>query len=45
MLAVVIAWAMLATIITWTLGTSGWVAALLAAVPFVIWMYKRPEDF
>lgn len=45
MLAVFLAWLMLATILKMITTLSGWECGLLAAIPFAIWYIKRPEDF
>ena len=45
MLAVVLAWAMLAQVLVWTTTWNRWFIFVVSALPFVIWMYKRPQDF
>lgn len=45
MLAVVLAWAMLAQILILTTSWNRWLILVIAAIPFIMWMRKYPEDF
>lgn len=45
MLAVFFMWMMTATVLTWITVLPPWACAVLAAIPYVVWMYKRPQDF
>lgn len=45
MLAVFLAWLILATVLKMVTVLNGWVCGIIAAIPFVIWYVKRPEDF
>lgn len=45
MFAVVIAWLLLASVLNLVTIFPGWFCAIIAAIPFIIWYFKRPEDF
>lgn len=45
MLAVFLVWMMLASILKMVTVLDGWVCAIIAAIPFIVWYIKRPEDF
>lgn len=45
MLAVFFAWMMTVAVLQWVTVLPTWACAVLAAVPYAVWIYKRPQDF